>query len=215
MEEKNKINHETFQRFFFYGIDNQEELKEGILYFSAKRVYKRHCSENWYGIPNEQLEQEIIQEATPKYRQFYRFIRLNDKSNCPITNLSLEQVEKQVRRQLKVLKVEKKVIDTKAGIFFVRDREALLEGGQQYIMGEGLKGETGWTKQIYDILEKLECMEKQNNKEYNIYLYVAKLARDRNRNNEEDTKIIREFLEKAKKELEDRKGLETDVLEIE
>lgn len=157
------------------------------------------------------MEEEIIQETTPKYRQFYRFIRLNDKSNNLITNVTLEQVEKQVKKQLKLLKLEKKVIDTKAGIFFVRDREALLEGGQQYIIGEGLQGETGWTKQIYDILEKLEYMEKENQKAYNIYLYVAKLARDRNRNNESDTQIIKKLLEKAKKELEDKKDLEIGV----
>ncbi len=205
MEEKNKIDN---QKFFFYGIDNQQELKEGIIYFSTKKVYKRHRFENWYEIPNEQLEEEIIQETTPKYRQFYRFIRLNDKSNNLMTNVTLEQVEKQVKKQLKLLRLEKKVIDTKVGIFFVRDREALLEGGQQYIIGEGLQGEIGWTKQIYDILEKLECMEKENQKTYDIYLYATKLARDRNRKHERDMQMIRELLEKAKKELEDKKELE-------
>lgn len=109
---------------------------------------------------------------------------------------------------MKLLRLEKKVIDTKVGIFFVRDREALLEGGQQYIIGEGLQGEIGWTKQIYDILEKLECMEKENQKTYDIYLYATKLARDRNRKHERDMQMIRELLEKAKKELEDKKELE-------
>lgn len=54
-------------------------------------------------------------------------------------------------------------------------------------------------------------MEKENQKAYNIYLYVAKLARDRNRNNESDTQIIKKLLEKAKKELEDKKDLEIGV----
>lgn len=213
MEEKNKIDNQTFQRFFFCGINDQEELKEGILYFSAKRVYKRHRFENWYEIPNEQLEQEIIQEATPMYRQFYKFIRLNDKRNNPITNVSLEQVEKQVKRQMQLLKKEKKVIDTKAGVFFVRDREKLLEGGRQYILGESLTGEEGWTKQIYNILEKLDCMEKESQEEYDVYLYIAKLARAMKRNNEEAQRIRQDY-EKAKEKLERKKDLEDSITDM-
>lgn len=207
MEEKNRIDNQSFKRFFFFGVDNKQELKEGILYFSANKVYERHRFENWFDIPNEQLEKEIIQEATPKYRQFYRFIRLNDKSNCLINDVNIEKVEEQVKRQMELLKQEKKVIDTKTGIFFVREREELLKGGQRYIIGEGLKGEEGWTKQIYDILEKLDCMERENPEEYDVYLYIAKLARAINRNSEEEAQRIRKCYEEAKQKLEKKKDL--------
>lgn len=113
---------------------------------------------------------------------------------------------------MQLLKKEKKVIDTKAGVFFVRDREKLLEGGQQYIMGEGLEGEEGWTKQVYDILEKLNYMETENQEEYDMYLYIAKLARAVNRNNEEEAQRIRQYCEEAKQKLEKKKDLEDSIM---
>lgn len=71
MKKKRKIDSEKFKRFFFYGIENRRELKEGILYFSSNKVYKAHSHQDWYAILNQQLESEIIQEASKKYRQFY------------------------------------------------------------------------------------------------------------------------------------------------
>lgn len=208
MEEKNKIDNQKFKRFFFFGIENKQELKEGILYFSANKIYKKYRFENWYHIPNEQLEKEILQEAIPKYRQFYKFVILNDSSNNPITDVSIEEVEKELKDQMQLLRLEKKVIDTKAGVFFVRQTEEFLKGGQQYIYGEGLIGEEGWTKQIYDILEKLEVMEKENQEEYDIYLYLVKLARAMGREDEVEAQRIRQFYEKAKKKLEGKKNME-------
>lgn len=73
------IDSEKFKRFFFFGIKDKREVREGILLFSSKKVYERHRKDNWYEIPNQQFENEIIQEAIGPYRQFYRFVILNDK----------------------------------------------------------------------------------------------------------------------------------------
>lgn len=73
------IDREKFERFFFCGIEDKREVREGILLFSSKKVYETHKYDNLHDIPNEQLESEIIQEAIGPYRQFYRFVILNDK----------------------------------------------------------------------------------------------------------------------------------------
>ena len=62
-KKKKTINRESFKRFFFYGIENKREVREGILYFSLNKVYDKHVDENWYEIPNMQIEKEMMQEA--------------------------------------------------------------------------------------------------------------------------------------------------------
>ena len=169
MNQKIRIDSEKFKRFFFHGIENKTEVEEGILYFSMKEVYKKYSLEDYYAIPNQELESEIIQEALKKYRQFAIFVTLNDENNTEISDINIEELRKELQEKMQELKNEKKVIDTKAGIFFTRERESFLEGGSIYVYGEGLKGEEGWTKQIYDILGKLEAIEEEDSQEYYQY----------------------------------------------
>ena len=35
------IDKEKMERFFFYGIENKRELKEGFLYLSYKQIYQK------------------------------------------------------------------------------------------------------------------------------------------------------------------------------
>ena len=197
-----KIDSESFKRFFFHGIENKREVKEGILYFSSNKVYNKHSKENWHEIPNEQFETEIIQEAVKKYRQFYQFVILNDENNSDTQDISLEELEKDLEEELQLLKKEGKVIDTQAGVFFLREREEYLKGGKRYIYGEGLQGEDGWTKQVYDILEKLEYLEKENNEKYHDYLLLTKYARAINRFDEKEALKIKQAYEKRKEQSE-------------
>lgn len=202
MKMYHKINNENFKRFFFHGIENKKEMKEGILYFSANKVYDRHSKENWHEIPNEQFEREIIQEAVKKYRQFYRFVILNDEHNSGRQDIDREELEKELEKELQVLKEEKKVITTKAGVFFVREREEYLRSGRKYVYGKGLQGEDGWTKQVYELLEKLEYLERENIEKYNEYLLLTKFARAINRFDGEEALKIKQIYEKLKEESE-------------
>lgn len=204
MKKKINIDSEKFKRFFFYGIENKKEVREGILYFSSKKVYKKHSNQDWYSIPNEQFESEIIQEAINRYRQFYRFVTLNDESNNFRFDVDTQKVKEKLEEEMRLLKAEKKVIETKAGTFFIRERENLLEGGTYYVYGEGLKGEVGWTKQIYDILGQLEEIEKENRIEYQQYWLLTKLARAVNRFDREEALRAKNAYEKLIEEQKEK-----------
>jgi hypothetical protein len=207
MERKKTIDNQKFKRFFFYGIENKREAKEGIIYFSSNKVYQKYTNSELYIIPNEQIENEIIQEASKKYKQFYRFVTLNDTSNNYTLDVSIEELKKELEEEMQLLRKEKKIIDTSAGIFFTRDIEEKLNGGQYYVYGEGLKGEDGWTKQIYDILDELEKMEKIDNEKYYKYWILTKLSRAIDRHDEQEAikvKQIYEDLEKKEIEIDER-----------
>lgn len=200
MKKKRQIDSESFKRFFFYGIENKRELREGILCFSSNKVYKGHSNQNWYAIPNEQLESEIIQEAAKKYKQFYRFVTLNDESNDFRFDIDMPKIKEELEEEMRLLKQEGRVIETKAGTFFIREREDLLEGGPYYVYGEGLKGEPGWTRQIYDILGELEEIEKEDKIEYQEYWLLTKLARAVNRFDREEALKAKNAYEKLREE---------------
>lgn len=202
MSQKIRIDSEKFKRFFFHGIENKTEVKEGILCFSMSEVYRRYSLKDCYAIPNQELENEIIHEALKKYRQFAIFVTLNDEKNTEISDINIEELKKELQEEMQVLKSEKKVMDTKAGLFFTRERENFLEGGTFYIYGEGLKGEEGWTKQIYDILGKLEAMEEEDSQEYYQYWMLTKFARAVNRFDSEEALRVKKIYESLDREEE-------------
>lgn len=185
-----------FKRFFFYGIENKKEVKEGILYFSLNKVYNKYVNENWYQIPNTQIEKEMLQKATQIYKQFYKFVTLNDVPNNRMLVDIDNQVRKELEEQMQILREEKNVINTKAGIFFIREKEKQLLG----IDDSGGKTGNNWTEQIYEILEELQEMEKDNYIEYQKYLLLTKQARAINRGDEQEA--IR--LKRAYQELEEK-----------
>ena len=153
-------------------------------------------NENWYQIPNTQIEKEMLQKATQIYKQFYKFVTLNDVPNNRMLVDIDNQVRKELEEQMQILREEKNVINTKAGIFFIREKEKQLLG----IDDSGGKTGNNWTEQIYEILEELQEMEKDNYIEYQKYLLLTKQARAINRGDEQEA--IR--LKRAYQELEEK-----------
>lgn len=210
------IDKEQFKRFFFYGIENKREVKEGILCFASKETYKKQVLKNWYEIPNEQIESQIIEDAIPKYKQFYRFVTLNDSNNNYTMCVDEELLRKELEEEMQLLKQEQKVISTKAGIFFTREREQQLLGAKYYVVGKGVQGEYGWTKQIYDILEKLEKIEKHDDKKYYKYWILTKYERAINRFDIEEGIKVKNIYENFKKEknCDNKDEIDFDFLEL-
>lgn len=204
-----------FERFFFYGIDNKREVKEMILYIASSEVYKKDSGRNWYEIPNEQIESQIIEQAIEKYKHFYRFVVLNDISDNFDININEEELKKELEKEMKLLKQENIVIDTKAGIFFTREREAELLDKRYYVPGEGVKVEKNWTKEIYEILEKLDKIEKEDINKYYKYWLVTKYARANNRQNREEATRVRNMFEDLKREEENENNDKVDLDDLE
>lgn len=134
------LNNKTYDRFFLHGIDNKEDVIEGIIYYSLQEVYANHKNENLYELSNEKLMSEIIEKAVPKYVQFYRFVVMNDKFTEHFENndVNLEQMKREIIQTIRRLLSDKRKIQikdekgnyksilldrmviTKAGIYFTR-----------------------------------------------------------------------------------------------
>lgn len=189
------INNKDFKRFFFYGIDNMEELKEGILYFASQELYaKKYSSYNIYEIPNKILIDEMLKIANKRYRHAIRFINLNDIDNDFEYDIDVNKSYLELKEKIQELLEENKIIESKAGVFFTREEEKKLQGGRYYQYGYG---EDGWTKKVYDILSELDEMERTNNNQYYEYWIRTKLKRAEDRV---------EKLEKRTLQQEDLKG---------
>lgn len=202
---------ETYKRFFYHGIENKEEMKEGILYFSSREIYEKHQNENWYKISNEMIIKEIIDLATSRYRQFYRFSILNDEYNRCNFNVDYNKINQELQEKVKELLESGKMINTKAGIFFIREESQRLNSMPYYVYGRGLLGEQGWTKQIYNILINLEKLENENILEYYECWMNTKLQRVVGRANTEEIRYTQRayqlFQERKDKMMSNEKEL--------
>ena len=199
---------ETYKRFFYHGIENKEEMKEGILYFSSREIYEKHQNENWYKISNEMIIKEL---ATSRYRQFYRFSILNDEYNRCNFNVDYNKINQELQEKVKELLESGKMINTKAGIFFIREESQRLNSMPYYVYGRGLLGEQGWTKQIYNILINLEKLENENILEYYECWMNTKLQRVVGRANTEEIRYTQRayqlFQERKDKMISNEKEL--------
>lgn len=196
MDKTNITQKEQFERFFFYGIENKEEVKEGIIYFSTGKIYKDYSCSILYNVPNEIIESQIILESSRKYKHFYRFVTLNDFHSDNYTmDVDIDTLKAELEAKMEQLKMQKKVNISKAGVFFTRERSQELEGDERYVYGEGLKGEKGWTKQIYEILEKLEKLEMTDSNKYYEYWLLTKYTRAMNRQDEQEALKIKKIIE--------------------
>jgi len=211
----------TYERFFFFGIVDKEAVKEGIIYYTSQKNYDILSNEDWYKIPNNKLLEQIVNESLPKYRQFYRFVILNDcYKSCEfdVDNNKLRQnIEQEIdiwlnnKRKIEIEengeKKEKefdRMISTKAGIFFTRGEVEFLNLNQRpYKYGWREPGEIAWTRQIYDILGRLENIESTNIVQYYDYWIHTKLQRVINREHPDLSEI--EYVKKACEQFEKRK----------
>ncbi|MCI8383564.1 MAG: hypothetical protein HFJ33_01605 [Clostridia bacterium] len=76
-----KINKEDYRRFFFHGIDDVDDLLEGIIYFVYENdllIYDQTGKER--KTKEEEIVEAIVQGVEPLYLQYYRFIELNNDS---------------------------------------------------------------------------------------------------------------------------------------
>lgn len=217
----NLLEDKTYERFFFSGIVDEEAAEEGIIYYASQKVYDRLSNKDWYKIPNTKLLEGIINEAFPKYRQFYRFVILNDLYKSCEFDIDNSQLRQEIERKIELWLKDKRIIEieengekkekaidrmisTKAGIFFSREEVAVLNFNQKpYKYGWDAQGEIAWTKQIYDILEKLENIESTNIVQYYDYWIYTKLQRVINKRPSDASEIA--YVQKACEEFNKRK----------
>ena len=219
----NLLEDKTYKRFFCSGIDDEEAVKEGVIYYASQKVYDRLRDKDWYKIPNNKLLEQIINEALPKYRQFYRFIILNNNYKSCEFDVDNSQLVQEMEMKIDFWlnnkrKIERKnqetgkteiieidrMINTKAGIFFTREEVEELNFNQMpYKYGWNQPGEVAWTRQIYDILERLGNIESTNIVQYYDYWIHTKLQRVINKKPSDASEIA--YVQKDCEEFEKRK----------
>ncbi len=87
-----KLNKEAFRRYFFYGDENPEGTLEGIMFFTYRNMETEPKG-------NEQdIIKKFIQEVKPLYRQYYRFVELNNR--CNIYNYKKEESDKELEQKI-------------------------------------------------------------------------------------------------------------------
>lgn len=107
----NRLNKAKYKKYFFDGIENREELLEGILYFSYfNDVFKKNIeiqreTNDEKILTGKEEKEMLVQRATEVYKQFHRFIELNDMPN--IYNYkraeNLEEIEQKIRAKIEEL----------------------------------------------------------------------------------------------------------------
>lgn len=99
-----EINKEAFRRYFFWGINNPEELLEGIMYFIYENDLFKYAQ-----IKGKMTEKEIreafIQRIKPLYKQYYRFVELNNKSQVlDYAQEDEKELEERIRNKIEILR---------------------------------------------------------------------------------------------------------------
>ena len=217
-EEENKENVElseqNFPRFFYYGIEDKEEVVRGILYFKFKQYFRQI-----HQVDLKLQKESLIEKAKDTYKQFYRFVVLNDCSENYCDGVYEKEVEHMLAEELERMQTEKigkagenecplpMILFTQDGMYFNKklverfDDQLQVENGKYNIM-------QNWTKEIYQELEKLERLEQTDPIAYYEKWIETKLHRAMNRQNIKEVEAVNYLLKefkKRKKQLEEKK----------
>lgn len=163
------LKNKAYERFFLHGIENKEDVIEGIIYYSLVEVYANHEKENLYELSKEKLMKELIEKAVPKYVQFYRFIVMNDSFTKNFKNnyVDLERMKSDIISAIHNLLNSKRLFQVrdKNGNYTTKqiDRMVLTKAGIYFTRGEidaiGLNQNFYFEFKQSDKTENKDCIE--------------------------------------------------------
>lgn len=155
-----KFNQDEFKQYFFYGIDNREELLEGIIFFTNKELnlkYLNMMDDKKLPTLTEKFE-NMLEASARNYEQIYKFI---DLAPDPIrADVRLSEEERQKIRQIVKDKIEQldqkeQFIKTRRGIFCKFEHKFSCS-----------RNTKNWVNQIYKIVMGLNYLENNDYIEY-------------------------------------------------
>ena len=175
-----KFNQRNFEKYFFYGMENREVLLEGIIYYTNRNLTIQYLkiiqTENL--LPIEKQLENLKRTAIMNCEQLYRFINLAEKEDFHFTCRLNEEEKKVVQK--KVIHKIKQLIDDNMFLFFARgifyDDRIHGEDPASIDRVNRIKSYS-WTKEVYQVLEQLNYMQKINPTEYYRKWVQAKLSR--------------------------------------
>ena len=96
---------DKYKQYFFSGIRNKEEALEGIIYFtylddvSERNRELQSKTQGEKSLTGEEELQYLIKRSAQIYKQYYRFIELNDRTN--VYNFYKKEDEEYIQKQIK------------------------------------------------------------------------------------------------------------------
>ncbi len=186
--------------FFYHGIDNKKEVIQSIFYYHTKEL-----SEIMPQMEEKQQKELLKREAKKTYKQFYRFVDLNDASveekdlNHYAGKVDNQKLEEILEEQLEEI------------IQMQRQNRGNLPGENQpeeplscykCIEANGIEkkfdrkendGTGCWTQKIFDELKKLEALQREDPIAYYEKWLETKLYRARERNDATEIEMVRKI----------------------
>lgn len=210
-----ELNKEWFEKYFFYGLENKEEVVKWIIVEEARQLESIH-RELDMGLQkmNYEKEQETILELIV---QLERFTSLHDDplhreyfyDSINIDSIPVHQMFNRAAEKIKKTGAVSFVTYRPVSGIFFNTKKYPSEIRERYFLysGEELLGQfDNWVKEVYEVLCYLNELEKENRMEYYSLFLDSKYARAINRykNNITDDGEIREIRGVYRKFLESR-----------
>lgn len=226
---KQQLDKILFERYFFYGLENKDEIVKRIILNSAKDLAS---TQKDLDIENEKTNYEKNEEIILKLIvQLERFTSLHD--DAPYRKYFYDkldtdsmQVHQMFNRNIEKLEKTGAISAVKyrpvSGIYFnthgysdeVRQKYGKFSGQQ---LLQEFNEKSKWTQEVYDILCYLQELEEENKFEYYSLFLDSKYARAIHRNRKEitDDREIHEIKNVYRKFLKSRQVSGVDIkLEI-
>lgn len=210
-----QLNKEWFEKYFFYGLKNKDEVVKWIIVNGAKKLVGKHKEldkddqKTNYEKDRETILELIVQlerftslHDDPEHRQyFYNDLTIHSEHVHQIFNKNAIEIEK-------TKAVSFVTYRPVSGIFFnTKQYSYEVQEKYQVYSGQELLARFGnWVKEVYEVLCYLSEIEKENRIEYYLMFLDSKYGRamHRYKNNITDGKEIREIRAVYRKFLENR-----------
>lgn len=194
-----QLNRDNFEKYFFYGMENKDEVVKWIIVNGAKmltnihRAKKFELEKDGYEKDKQTILELIVQlerftslhDDSEDRQYFYEDINPNSKKVQQMFNQHFSEIEKS--RAISCVKYT-----DFSGIFFathgytkeVQEKYGIYSG-EQYLNKLRKSVESAWGEDVFNILWYLNELEKENSYEYYSLFLDTKYARAINRNRTE------------------------------
>ena len=175
MDRMDKNIKEIYKEFFLNGVDNKDELLDGIIFFAHQDIAKDEIEKN---TQNETTLSQVKEKAVKRCFQAHRFVDLNDRPGYLHYGIEKEDVikkkiEEKVESRIKQLKEEKKIeIENGSINYNIRERFRFANYPGSSMTESKAKGGffpytiRHWTEDMSELLKSLENLEEENETKY-------------------------------------------------
>lgn len=204
-----KEKEKNFKEYFYYGIENKEEVFDYIMYRAFKEFHDSVGNvSGLYKLSHEEQMNQILGIAKKYYKQFYRFVIANDDPTNKEYKTENENdiLTEKARNKFQEGLQKHEIEEYNIGYFLNGDKErSLIEIEKESKCGNK---SVGWADIVYTFLKELAELEQRDIEKYKIEWFKVRMARAINRK-EPNREEINYLLGECKTEIE-KKNIDRD-----